>query len=157
MVLVVTRCAWKGCDKDFDPRARNSRGPIAKFCSRQCKDAHRNAGNRKCRACRKLLGSSNGFNRFCSNACKWSYLQKRRRAQSVSDPQVSPRDPVEPVAVLLPLGCEPRKHEQEHDPEALPSLRLLTCERYERCLTYAASKNWEGFTCRLCPTWRREK
>lgn len=138
-------CELPGCGMEFSPRQSNAR-----FCSRAHKDAGRNLERRRCKNCRSALDVSVRFQRFCSSKCRWSYLQTRRRAQSVTQ-HVSPRDPVEPVSVLLPLGCEPRRHEQEEDPERIPEIRSLDCSRYERCLTYAASKNWTGFTCRLCP------
>lgn len=137
------RCAHQTCGIEFEPRH-----PNAAYHSRECKDNARYADRRRaelghalCRSCKKPV---EGMARFCGEHCKWTYLRSRSRVPSC---EVRHTASLQPVSVLLPLGCQPRRNPGERD---------FTCRQYERCLSYAASKGWSGFNCETCPMGRKK-
>lgn len=49
----------------------------------------------------------------------------------------------------LQPGSQPTEDELR-DVDIIDKRRRLLCQRYENCLTYAASLNWSGFHCCAC-------
>lgn len=137
-------CANDRCRVAFAPG-----DPRQRFHSRACKTAASNAlrprGDarpprpRTCKQCRVLYRVSE-LRRFCSHDCRRLYLEKRR---------VGPRPIAEPVSVLLPLGSSPRRAAINPYAGEMPA-RKVFCRRYSRCLAYAESKRWPGFSCSEC-------
>lgn len=35
--------------------------------------------------------------------------------------------------------------------------RCLSCSEYDRCLQFAVAKDWQNFTCRMCPRFKPEE
>jgi hypothetical protein len=134
----IRRCALDGCDGLV-----TSLEPHARFCSKTCRKTSSNAKRRRCKNCGVQLVVDSPFARHCSNACKWAYLEKRRRGRG--RPEVLPA-----IAVLLPAGCKPRRGLPIVDEEQASSVRRVDCRRYDRCLSYAVSKGWASFGCGSC-------
>ena len=42
-------------------------------------------------------------------------------------------------------------------PEEIDRHRDTLCKQYEQCLDYAATRQWEGFSCAECPNFLKEK
>lgn len=138
---VMRRCAYQPCGIEF-PATANRQLYCSPEHSQQARDAKRRHGH--CAQCQKPLGC-NTARRFCDKACRWSYQQERRGKRG--------KRVVEPVAVLLPAGCNPhpvRLRISELPIEYGEVARKLYCRRYERCLSYAVSKKWSGFGCQGC-------
>jgi hypothetical protein len=135
------RCALTECGVEFVPAS-----PKQRYHDDQCRYTARNLSKRLCRNCREPVQP---YQRFCKNACKWAYLS-RHSADAKKRAGLKPVQRPD-VAVLLPLGCMPRRAAQVEDPEEMPTVRRLTCRRYERCLSWALYQDWPGFTCMACP------
>lgn len=143
---MTRKCDYRGCGHDFVPRDTRQR-----YCEYACKQRELVAKRTtRCLNCEKDAAQPA---RFCSSACQWSYSQTKR-------PGRKPRSFV-PVIVLLPAGCNPiRSVALPVAPESTERLgggqtygeiaRRVWCARYERCLSHAVSKNWDGFDCSKC-------
>ena len=55
--------------------------------------------------------------------------------------------------IQLPSGSRPRPF-AELEIDEVPRSRLLTCDRYDECLSFAAHAKWRGFSCRTCPRFK---
>lgn len=96
----------------------------------------------KCAHCSKSLPKDQQ-RRFCDRACQFAYAQERRgkRGKRVR----------EPVAVLLPLGCQPSPVTTAELQGGYGEVaRKVFCARMERCLSFAIAKNWGGMSCEAC-------
>lgn len=142
------KCAYRGCAADFQPD-----DPRQRYCCPQHKWAQANALDRHCKNCKLKLETPDTTIRFCNNACRWSYLQRRK--------QSAKRVVRLPIAVLLPAGCSP--HRVQGTQEAASSTigspgmvhygdiaRRVFCARYERCLAWVVSQRWGNWDCVGC-------
>jgi hypothetical protein len=60
------------------------------------------------------------------------------------------------TAALVQITPSPTKcRTRIEDPDDAPRLRRLECRLYDRCLFYAAKKNWRGFHCNDCQAYER--
>lgn len=146
----MTKCAYLGCGQDFAPHDARQL-----YCSPEHSQLARDARKRLCknRNCRAKLNTADRSTRFCSNACRWSYLEQRKQSQ---------KHVVRlPIAVLLPSGCSPRRVYGTQEPLGSTIgttgmvgygeiARKVFCAHYERCLSWVVSKNWGNWDCRDC-------
>jgi hypothetical protein len=44
----------------------------------------------------------------------------------------------------------PRPHATIDDPDEVPAVRQLHCQKYNSCLALAEARNWAGFACTAC-------
>lgn len=62
------------------------------------------------------------------------------------------------VASLIPPyrlseGPNPLPFARVQDPEGVPEVRKTNCRNYNRCLSLADSRKWEGFHCNDCSSY----
>lgn len=132
----IRTCAYEGCRDVFTPRDGRQR-----YCDQSCSANERQRRNRasNCAHCGKPITEL----RFCDKACRSAYITERRGKRG--------KRVVEPVAVLLPSGCNPSPLRLSELPRAYGEVaRKLFCRRLERCLSYAVSKRWGGMSCANC-------
>ena len=58
--------------------------------------------------------------------------------------------------IILPPEANPIAWMQLSESEVLDH-RFLNCHHYITCLSHAAGRQWQGFTCIICKVWEREK
>ena len=61
-----------------------------------------------------------------------------------------PRGKFQVLSDNLPFGCNPTPTEHELSIEAVDEGRRILCRRQTDCVTFAASKGWNGFVCSAC-------
>lgn len=60
---------------------------------------------------------------------------------------------------ILPKGAEPTQWDKlsssfmERD---IASHRKMTCPFYDRCLDYASTLHWDGWSCKWCSFWKKK-
>ena len=136
---MTRQCAYEPCGREFTPSDARQR-----YCNPDHSMSARNGrrGYAACAHCKRPLVASEG-RRFCEKACQWAYAQERRGKRG--------KRVIEPVAVLLPIGCQPaRVRMDELRGDYGEVVRKIYCRQYKRCLSYAVSKNWGGFGCQEC-------
>jgi hypothetical protein len=136
--LLPRICVNPRCGEVFAPVDVRQR-----YHSRDCQmDALNDKRPRKCKSCSRSFHDTGwtlqgGRSRFCSYACRTAYLEKQGRTAV-------------PVAVLLPLGSNPKRTLSNSYFDGTVPERRIFCRRYERCLSYAESQRWSGFDCTKC-------
>lgn len=136
-------CSSEACGRAFvasDTRQR--------YCSASCGNYTRQRRRRHavCAQCHKAIDAG----RFCDQACRGTYVTERRSRKG--------KRVIEPMAVLLPSGCNPKPMRiADLQGEYGEIARRIYCRRYERCLSYAVSKNWGGFGCKSCDVQEPEE